>query len=253
MPIAPSLLEAIDETFLRARFVGRHKRFTVEAVALDGPLSGQTIRAHLADPGRLEGVLFPGVTLHLSGPYPPPRKLVWSVRLAQLDRPVDDGSGPLLVSLDSTLANRLVPMLVRRGELPELPGPQGMRREVRVGQHRFDLAWDLPTGQHLCEIKTVTHLAEPGLGAWPDAPSARGRRHLEHLIEHARSGAPASLVFVAGRPDIETVVAHRAIDPAFADLLREAHQVGVQLLGVRLKPTLEGPRYHGRLIVVPGV
>ncbi|OIP39541.1 MAG: hypothetical protein AUK47_09865 [Deltaproteobacteria bacterium CG2_30_63_29] len=240
-----SHLLTFDEPFVRARFLSRTKRFTVHCVGLEAPFLGLDVSAHLADPGRLESVLVPGCTLFLSGPYTPPRKLAWSVRVVQ--------HGELFISLDSTLANRLLPIILAKGMLPELPaGP--VKREHTVGAHRFDLAWGVepghaPTDVHLGEVKTVTHLESPGVGAWPDAPSQRGRAHVQALTAHRLAGGRASLVFVAGRKDLHTIGPNTQVDPAFAELLAEAKRVGVELLGLRLDVSPTGVRYAGRCAI----
>lgn len=220
--------------YLHARFVRREKRFIVYAELLDGPQAGEVVKAHLADPGRLPYLMREGQTLLLTGPFPPPRRLAWSVKLAKL--------GPdRWTSLDTTLANKVVPRLIERGVFPQLPPAATMRREVKRGGSRLDLCWTLEDGrEHWGEIKTVS-LVHPDLrGAWPDAPSERGRKHLEHLIEHARSGQPASLIFLTYRPEITHIVPERPIDPAFGELLVEAKAVGVQLLARRTRVTPEG-------------
>lgn len=240
---------------VRARFVARHKRYTVHATGLDGALAGQEISAHLGDPGRLEGLLEPGAVLWLSGPYPtPPRKLAWSVRLVETKSPSDGRT--VCVGLDSTLANRVVPELIGLGALPALPGPETLRREVRLpaGEGRttrIDLAWPHEGDLHLCEIKTVGHISRPGVASWPDAPSARGRRHVAHLTHHVRQGHRATLVFVASREDVARITANAAIDPDFASALAEAADAGVELLGVRLRLTPGGIFFTGTVPVEP--
>jgi DNA-binding sugar fermentation-stimulating protein len=51
-------------------------------------------------------------------------------------------------------------------------------------------------------------------------------------VTHAADGTPASVVFVAMRPDAEVVRPSRAIDPAFADELAAARDVGVGVHGL---------------------
>jgi sugar fermentation stimulation protein A len=67
------------------------------------------------------------------------------------------------------------------------------------------------------------------VGCVPDAPTRRGRRHLEELIERRREGGRAALVFVAQRGDVKAVSAAEDVDPEFARALRTAKAVGVTL------------------------
>ena len=105
------LLVPFDEPFVPARFVSREKRFIVHAIGEGGSIKGQAVTAHLADPGRLEGILVAGARLWLTGPYPAPRKLAWSLRMAEVRKEQET----ILVSLDSTLSNRALPAALDRG------------------------------------------------------------------------------------------------------------------------------------------
>lgn len=239
--VSTSPLHTFEGPWRKARLEKRYKRFIVEARALDGDT---LLKAHLGDPGRMPELMRPGRILWLSGPYPPPRKLAWSVRFAELE----DGR---LVSLDASLSNRLVPEMVRRGLLPELPGPEGMKREYTRGGSRFDLAWPLPGERlHLAEIKTVNLHHGGGLGGWPDAPSTRAHKHVQHLITHLKRGQPASLIFVTGRDDIERIRPEADIDPEFASLFAKATHAGLQVLGARVRITPSGAFYAGRAAII---
>ena len=68
---------------------------------------------------------------------------------------------------------------------------------------------------------------------FPDAPTGRGRKHMEELAELVRAGDRASVVFVAQRVDVEGFTPHEEIDPEFAEKLREVHQAGVEVHAYR--------------------
>lgn len=70
-------------------------------------------------------------------------------------------------------------------------------------------------------------------GRFPDAPSERGRRHLEELTALAASGARAVLVFLAQRGDLRAVGPAREVDPAYGDALDLARAAGVEVLAYR--------------------
>ena len=79
-------------------------------------------------------------------------------------------------------------------------------------------------------MKSVT-LVEDGVARFPDAVTARGRRHLLELIDLKRQGERTAVIFVVQRPDARHVEAHRGADPAFADALAAAAAAGVELYG----------------------
>lgn len=225
---------------LAARFVERPNRFVVWARLGDGRL----VRAHLADPGRLEELLQPGRRIWLQPAADPRRKTRWSTVLAASP----DGGG--LISLDATLPNRLIARALAAEALDELADWQLERAEATLGRSRFDFLLRSATGERLAlEVKSVT-LVEGGVGLFPDAVTARGRRHLEELAQLAgRPGWRAAVLFVAQRPDVRRVRADRRIDPAFADALETARAAGVELLARRCTVDLEAVELAGRLPV----
>ncbi len=217
-----------------ARFVARPNRFVVHARLRTG---GEPVAAHLADPGRLRELLVPGRPLWLRPASDPARKTRWSAVLIE-------APGGFLVSVDTTLPNRLIGEALRRRALPEL-GPYRLERaEHRLGRSRIDFLLGAAGAGGgpplLLEVKSVT-LVEEEVALFPDAVTARGARHVRELAAHVRSGAyRAAVLFVAQRADVERVVAARAIDPAFAEALEEARAAGVQVFARRCRVSLEG-------------
>ena len=120
--------------------------------------------------------------------------------------------------------------------LPPFAGLTSFAREVPAPSHsgagvhsRFDFCGQDADGRTCwIEVKSVT-LVEDGIARFPDAVTARGRRHLLELIDLQRRGDRAAVVFVVQRPDARWVEAHRGRDPAFADALQQATAAGVEL------------------------
>lgn len=250
-----------------ARFVERPNRFLVRARLKK---NGEEVDAHLPDPGRLRELLLPGAPLWLEPARNPDRKTRWTLRLCQ--RP--DGTG--VVSLDTTLPNRLVEEALAADALAEFSGWSLVRSEYTVGRSRFDFLLErrrdqdasLPSGPHgsalrheapassdpqdpglphdttpqrlLLEVKSVT-LVEEEIGLFPDAVTERGARHVRELAELTRQGEWATaILFILQRDDAREIQAASAIDPRFADELQAAMAQGVEVLGRRCQVTLEG-------------
>lgn len=222
-----------------SRFVARPNRFLVRC-RLDG--DGAVVSAHLADPGRLRELLVPGRRVWLRPAAGGHRKTSWSAVLVQ----TPDGGG--LVSVDTTLPNRLIAAALQRRALDELAGWRLERQEWRRERSRFDFLLRRAGGRRLAlEVKSVS-LVERGVGLFPDAVTARGARHVQELAGLAREpGWCAAIVFVVQRADARRVVAAREIDPAFADALAEARAAGVRILGRRCRVTLERVHLGARI------
>jgi sugar fermentation stimulation protein A len=200
-----------------ARFVARPNRYLMLAES-----GGRTFEAACRDPGRLGWLLRPGLELRLRAAGHEGRRTAFDVVLAR--------QGRVWVSLVPTLANRLFADALERGAAPGLRGARVVRSEPARGKSRFDFLVRHRGRDVLAEIKSVG-LVEQGRGLFPDAPTARGTRHLRELALHARSGGDALLAFVVQRPDVSAVSPHAAIDPEFAAALAEARRTGVRLLG----------------------
>lgn len=147
------------------------------------------------------------------------------------------------------LANAVLAAALDRDGVPGLRGARVVSREVRQGTSRFDLMIQHRGRRVLVEVKSAT-LVEDGVALFPDAPTARGTRHLRELTEHARRGGHAAVVFVVQRADAHALRAHASNDPAFAKALRDAARGGVRLLAYACRVTPRGVRLLRRIPVL---
>lgn len=216
---------AIPGPLHQARFMSRPNRFLVEVRLED---TGEVVKAHMADPGRLRELLLPERRIWVRSASDPKRKTRWSAVL------VESPDGRQLVSLDSTLPNRLIRRALEQGALEELSDWSLVRSEFPVGQSRMDFLLSRADGVRMVlEVKSVT-LVEEGVGLFPDAVTERGARHIGELSDVSqRSGWEAAVLFVLQRSDAREIRAARSIDPKFAEALEGAKNAGVRVLGRR--------------------
>ena len=211
---------AAEGELVAARFIARPNRFIVRAELADTTV----VDAHLADPGRLIELLLPGAALRLRQAAPSSkRRTAYSVALVRAAAP-----SRAWVSVETTRANALAEGLLSTGAVQGLEDDWELRREVRHGSSRFDFLLQRGTQRLWVEVKSVT-LVEDGLGLFPDAPTKRGRRHVQELADLVRNGESAMVLFVAQRGDVLAVAPHALIDPDFADALSDAERAGVEL------------------------
>ncbi|MEW5855092.1 MAG: DNA/RNA nuclease SfsA [Myxococcota bacterium] len=216
---------------LHARFLERPNRF-VAHVRLR---NGQTVKAHLPNPGRLTGTLSDGCAVLLDGPHPG-RQCPFTMVAAR------EGKNTWVGTV-TTYANRVFPVLHAARLFPELPRGT-LRPEVVHGASRFDFA--LSDGY--VELKSVT-LARDGTALFPDAVTERGARHCDELGALARKGAQVAVVFVAQRADVDAVAPEDEIDPEFGKALRRAARRGVKVMACALELGVHGA-IHARRIPV---
>jgi sugar fermentation stimulation protein A len=216
---------------VQGEFVQRDNRFRVQV-----RLGGRIVPAHLPNSGRLGELLVPGRRLWLK-PAPVEararRKTDYDLTLVETrDR---------LVSVDARLPSALIAGALACDRLGRWGSYATVRREVFHGASRLDLLLDGSAAESRCwiEVKSVT-LVEGGVALFPDAPTARGRRHVAELIDIVGAGERAAVVFVAQRDDPERFTPHPSADPAFAAALREAREAGVDIVAYSCDVTLQG-------------
>jgi sugar fermentation stimulation protein A len=217
-----------------ARFIARPNRFLLHCALEPCEPDTLPVPVHLADPGRLKELLLPGQRVWLRPAPSPTRKTAWSAVLVE----TPDGEG--LVSVDTTMPNRLIHRALEADALDEFAGWAMERAEWTHGRSRIDFLLARDVRKLALEVKSVT-LVEDGVALFPDAITARGARHVRELADLARQDHwEAAILFVLQRDDAHRVEAARSIDPAFADALAEAKDAGVQVLARRCRVTLQG-------------
>jgi sugar fermentation stimulation protein A len=211
---------------LRAgRLIKRYKRFMAD-VELD---DGEVITAHCPNSGSMATCKDPGQPVRLLYVDSPKRKLKYSWELYH--------SGQGWVGINTQRPNALVAEAIEAGEVPELRGYGGLRREVKYGQNsRVDILLE-GEGQRPCfvEVKNCTLLAPDGRIRFPDAVTERGRKHLDELIQTVQEGNRAVMFFLVNREDGDGFGPADHIDPAYGRRLREAAEAGVELLAYRTR------------------
>jgi sugar fermentation stimulation protein A len=116
---------------------------------------------------------------------------------------------------------------VAAGRLPEF-ACNGIRPEVRYGDSRLDFRLTGPEGVCWVETKSVT-LVTDGVAYFPDVPTARGSRHLRELLAIVGDGERAAVVFIVQREDAVSFAPAAAVDPLFAETLRQVAEAGVEV------------------------
>jgi sugar fermentation stimulation protein A len=203
---------------VEGRFLSRDNRFRVTV-----EISGKAVWAHLPNSGRLGELLVPGRRVLLVERSGAERRTAYDVHLVEMDG--------VWVSVDARLPNDLVEEALRSDRLEPLIGYRHVRREVVWGRSRFDFRLDSPDRPSCwLEVKSVT-LVIDGLACFPDAVTARGRRHVEELAEALDEGYRAAVTFVVQRGDATGIRPHDEADPQFGEALRQAARRGVEIYG----------------------
>lgn len=199
----------------------RHKRFLAE---VEVPGRG-VVTMHCANTGAMTGCATPGSRVWFSTSANPKRKYRHSLELVE----VMAGGRRDRVCVNTARANAVVGEALAASRIEALAGAP-VRREAPIpgGRGRFDFAIGAAPPTYV-EVKSVT-LNRDGVGAFPDAVSARAKRHVEALMRVALGGGRAALLFCAPHTGVRAVTAAEDIDPDYAAALRRAAAAGVSVL-----------------------
>ncbi len=206
---------------ISGKFIDRPNRFiaTVEA-------AGGIEKAHVKNTGRCRELLISGAQIYLEDfqGRMGKRKMRYSL--------IGVKKGNLLVNIDSQAPNAAVKEALLTGHL-QLPnmGPLTLvKGEHKYGDSRLDFYVEDSDGHMgLIEVKGVT-LEVDGIAKFPDAPTERGIKHIEELINAHKAGFQVYIIFVIQMKGITSMMPNDDTHKAFGDTLRRAASQGVNVL-----------------------
>ncbi|MDG3088964.1 DNA/RNA nuclease SfsA [Vibrio hannami] len=205
-----------------AKLIKRYKRFLADIELEDGTVT--TI--HCANTGAMTGCADAGNTVWYSTSDNPKRKYPHSWEISQ--SPAGD-----MICVNTARANTLVVEAIENGTISELSGYDTLKTEVKYGQENSRIDIYLSSeGRAPCfvEVKSVTLLETEGQGYFPDAVTTRGQKHIRELQEMVNNGNRAILFFAVLHSGIEKMSVAHHIDANYSQLLKQAKEVGVEVL-----------------------
>lgn len=218
-------------------FVERPNRFIAMV-----DMGGRIEKCHVKNTGRCRELLIPGVRVYLEKSGNQERKTAYDL--------VGVEKGGSYINMDSQAPNKVA------GEWLRARGWDHIKPECRFGNSRLDFYMEktvFPNGaapygtgaqwgedKFVCsgdakiirafmEVKGVT-LEVDGIARFPDAPTERGIKHMEELMEARRQGYEAYILFVIQMKGIRWLEPNDATHPAFGETLRRAAKAGVEIL-----------------------
>jgi sugar fermentation stimulation protein A len=211
--------------YIKAIFRARPNRFIAE-VEIDGNLD----IAHVPNTGRCKELLVNGSIVYLLPSKDPNRKTKYSLHFVE--------NNGVLVSIYSQQANKIVYKAILEGKIKELSGYDIVEREKTVGNSRIDIYLSNKIEDCYVEVKGVT-LVKDGVAIFPDAPTKRGKKHLEELIELVNSGHRAVIFFLIQHPNGNSFKPNWETDIEFSKTLMKAYKEGVEILVYKCNNNLD--------------
>jgi sugar fermentation stimulation protein A len=213
----------IIKTLITGKFVDRPNRFTVTFQR-----GNKLENAHLRDPGRLKELLTPDADLLLR------HALKLGNRKTKYDV-IGVLKGSLWILINSGFHSDIAADLIGSQIIDEFNGYSVLKREYTYGKSRIDFLLEDKNGENmLVEVKGCT-LVEDGHALFPDAPTLRGKRHVEELMSAKKEGLSASILFLIMCENAVEFSPNFKMDPAFSTALKTAYQNGVNVIAYSFK------------------
>jgi len=186
----------------KALFISRPNRFVLTC-----KIRGKTVNAFLPNPGRLSELLLPETPIYLEKTSNPNRSLRYTA--VALER-----EGHRIV-LHTHRTNDVARYLIESGTIPSLSKCEVIRREVTYGNSRFDFLLRKGGQDMFLEVKSCT-LFSKKVAMFPDAVTARGRKHIEELTRLSENGTSCAVLFLVHWPKAEVFLPDFHTDLEFA-------------------------------------
>lgn len=186
--------------------------------------SGEKVVAHCPNSGSMKGNALVGSPVWLkdfgADHLEQGRKLRYKWVMVESDG--------VRVVVDTHSANAIVGAALREGKIAELKEYTVVQPEKKVGASRIDFY--LPgSPDAYVEVKSVS-MGVDGDGAFPDAVTERGQKHIRELMALKKQGHRAVLFFLLVREEGKSVRIAAEIDPEYDRLLKQAIAEGVEVL-----------------------
>ncbi|MBQ9922744.1 MAG: DNA/RNA nuclease SfsA [Clostridia bacterium] len=223
---------------VKAVFVNRPNRFIANVT-----INGTNETVHVKNTGRCKELLTEGCIVYLAASDNQSRKTKYDLIAVDKKR----GSlPPLLVNMDSQAVNVAAEEWL--AECGLFSSSATIRREVTYGNSRFDFYVKDGDREAYVEVKGVT-LENNGVALFPDAPTERGVKHINELIECVKNGYEAYILFVIQMKGVHCFKPNIITHEAFADALKKASLSGVNVVAVDCVVTPDSMKIDKYIVV----
>ena len=210
-----SLTVKLSFKLLKGKFVKRLNRFMAEI-----ELDGEKFLAHLPNSGRMLTVLSPKCEAFVKEENSPNRKSKYTMFAVKRE------NIPIIV--DTRFANKLTKTLIEKRLFPPLRKYRVLKENVSKNSSRIDFLLGRNGQRFYLEVKSVSYVVNE-VAMFPDAPTLRGRKHVQILIKCLNEGFKAGVLFTLQRPDARIIKPCYEIDPEFSKLLETAYKRGLKI------------------------
>ena len=199
---------------VHGKFISRPNRFIAMV-----DVNGETVKCHVKNTGRCRELLVPNADVLLYEPDTEGRKTKYDL--------VSVYKGDRLINMDSQAPNKIAREYLETA----IPGLISLKSEVTYGDARFDFYAETKNGGMFIEVKGVT-LEKENIAMFPDAPTERGVKHINGLIQLLDKDYKAMILFVIQMSGVKYMTPNMETHPQFGEALKRAYDAGVDIRAI---------------------
>ncbi len=209
------------KSLIKGKLIKRYKRFFTDVKLAKG-----IVTAHCPNTGSMKGLLDEGNEVYLLPNNDPKRKLKYGLEIIK--------SRKNLVGVNTHLANRIVEHGIKNNLVVELKNNDSIKPEVFFNKEtRFDFLLEKKGQKMFVEVKNVTLFRNKDTAEFPDAPTARGTKHLLTLIDAIKKSYKTYLIFLVQIQNMKYFKIAKDIDEEYYKSYLIAKKAGVNFLAYR--------------------
>ena len=209
------------KSLIKGKLIKRYKRFFT-----DVKLGNDIVTAHCPNTGSMKGLLDEGNEVYLLPNNDPKRKLKYGLEIIK--------SRKNLVGVNTHMANRIIEHGLKNNLVKELKNNDIIKPEVFFNKEtRFDFLLEKKGQKMFLEVKNVTLFRNKDTAEFPDAPTARGTKHLLTLIDAIKKSYKTYLIFLVQVQNMKYFKIAKDIDEEYYKSYLIAKKAGVNFLAYR--------------------
>lgn len=205
----------------KAKFIKKLNRFSALV-----NLNEKEILVHIKNTGRLKELLVKDAIVILEKSENTNRKTEYDLIAVY--------KGDKLVNIDSQILNFVAFNELSKNNI--IKNIKNIKREVKYKNSRFDIYFETPENKCFMEVKGV-NLVKNNIAMFPDAPTERGAKHLEELVDATKNGYKSYILFLISLDYVEDFTINIETDLNFYNKLKNAIDNNVEVLVYNLKIT----------------
>ncbi|NMD37758.1 MAG: DNA/RNA nuclease SfsA [Christensenellaceae bacterium] len=197
-------------------FVSRQNRF----IAIVN-INGNEEVCHVKNTGRLRELLLPNAKVVVALADNPNRKTKYDL--------IGVYKNDVLFNIDSQVVNKVFEEWISSSNY--FKNIKLIKPEYKYKDSRLDFYIEADNKKHLIEVKGVT-LEMDGIAKFPDAPTLRGIKHINTLVESSKDGFIPHIVFVIQFKGANSFEPNKETHPKFAEALLYSKQENVDIIAL---------------------